>query len=93
MDYISLLQKEMRPAFGCTEPIALAYAAAKAASVLDEFPNHIHARCSANILDYVYYRPYLSQNWIFHNAQIPNLESLASSCHTSYPLLIHQVKK
>ena len=50
MDYISLLQKEMRPAFGCTEPIALAYAAAKVASVLDEFPNHIHARCSANII-------------------------------------------
>ena len=50
MDYISLLQKEMRPAFGCTEPIALAYAAAKAASVLDEFPNHIHVRCSANII-------------------------------------------
>ena len=50
MDYISILQKEMRPAFGCTEPIALAYAAAKAASVLDEFPNHIHARCSANII-------------------------------------------
>lgn len=50
MDYNSLLQKEMRPAFGCTEPIALAYAAAKAASVLDEFPNHIHARCSANII-------------------------------------------
>ena len=50
MDYILLLQKEMKPAFGCTEPIALAYAAAKAASVLDEFPNHIHARCSANII-------------------------------------------
>ena len=50
MDYISLLQKEMKPAFGCTEPIALAYAAANAASVLDEFPNHIHARCSANII-------------------------------------------
>lgn len=50
MDYILLLQKEMKPAFACTEPIALAYAAAKAASVLDEFPNHIHARCSANII-------------------------------------------
>ena len=50
MDYISLLQKEMKPAFGCTEPIALAYAAAKAVSVLDEFPNHIYARCSANII-------------------------------------------
>ena len=28
----------------------MAYAAAKAVSVLDEFPNHIHARCSANII-------------------------------------------
>ena len=41
MDYISLLQSEMRPAFGCTEPIALAYAAAKAVSVLDEFVNPV----------------------------------------------------
>ena len=50
MDYISLLQSEMRPAFGCTEPIALAYAAAKAVSVLDEFPNHIHARAARILL-------------------------------------------
>lgn len=50
MDFVSLLQAEMRPAFGCTEPIALAYGAAKVASVLPEFPNRIHARCSANII-------------------------------------------
>ena len=50
MDYIELLKKEMRPAFGCTEPIALAYGAAKAASLLDEFPTRMHARCSANII-------------------------------------------
>lgn len=50
MDYISLLKGEMKPACGCTEPISLAYAAAKAVSILDEFPNHIHARCSANII-------------------------------------------
>ena len=49
-EYISLIKKELHPAFGCTEPIALAYAAAKAVSVLGEFPRHMHARCSANII-------------------------------------------
>ena len=46
MDYISLLQKEMRPAFGCTEPIALAYAAVQGRHPVIgiEFPNHIHQR-------------------------------------------------
>lgn len=50
MDYISLLKNEMKPACGCTEPISLAYAAAKAVSILNAFPHHIHARCSANII-------------------------------------------
>ena len=32
--YLELLKREMVPAFGCTEPIALAYTAAKAVEVL-----------------------------------------------------------
>lgn len=50
MDYISLLKEELRPAFGCTEPIALAYTAAKAVEVLGEFPDTLVVRCSANII-------------------------------------------
>lgn len=50
MNYIELLQAELRPAFGCTEPIALAYAAAKSVAVLGECPTSMTARCSANII-------------------------------------------
>lgn len=32
--YVSILKEELIPAMGCTEPIALAYAAANAAQVL-----------------------------------------------------------
>ena len=32
--YINILKEELRPAMGCTEPIALAYAGAKARQVL-----------------------------------------------------------
>ncbi len=37
--YIEILQEEMVPALGCTEPIAIAYAAAKAREVLGSFPS------------------------------------------------------
>ena len=33
-DYLQILNEELVPAMGCTEPIAIAYAAAKARDVL-----------------------------------------------------------
>ena len=36
--YIAILKEELRPAMGCTEPIALAYAAAKARETLGAIP-------------------------------------------------------
>ena len=36
--YVSILKEELIPAMGCTEPIALAYAEAKARAVLGEMP-------------------------------------------------------
>lgn len=49
-DYIELLKREVKPAFGCTEPIALAFASAKAAELLGATPDHIHGRLSGNII-------------------------------------------
>lgn len=49
-DYIELLKREVKPAFGCTEPIALAFASAKAAELLGVTPDHIHGRLSGNII-------------------------------------------
>ncbi len=54
-DYIKILNKELVPALGCTEPIAIAFAAAKAASVLGEKPGRLIAKCSGNIIKNVKY--------------------------------------
>ena len=39
--YIRILEDELVPAMGCTEPIALAYAAAKAREVLGKLPKKV----------------------------------------------------
>ena len=49
-EYLAILCEEIVPALGCTEPIAIAYAAAKARSVLGRLPEHIDVRCSGNII-------------------------------------------
>lgn len=49
-ELIDLLYSELVPALGCTEPIAIAYAAAKARQVLGQMPQHIDIRCSGNII-------------------------------------------
>ncbi|MBR1989200.1 MAG: serine dehydratase subunit alpha family protein, partial [Firmicutes bacterium] len=49
-ELIDLLYSELVPALGCTEPIAIAYAAAKARQVLGQMPEHIDIRCSGNII-------------------------------------------
>ncbi|SMB91613.1 L-cysteine desulfidase [Peptoniphilus asaccharolyticus DSM 20463] len=50
MDYISYMKKELVPAFGCTEPIALAYASAVAREILNKEPEKIFANVSGNII-------------------------------------------
>lgn len=49
-NYIGILKEEMIPAMGCTEPIALAYGAARAREVLGREPERIVAHCSGNIV-------------------------------------------
>lgn len=49
-NYVRILESELVPALGCTEPIALAYASAKAREVLGEFPEHLSVLCSGNII-------------------------------------------
>lgn len=49
-EYVTILESELVPALGCTEPIALAYAAAKAKEVLGKMPDHITMRCGGNII-------------------------------------------
>ena len=48
--YLAILEEELRPAMGCTEPIALAYAGAKAKALLGALPERIDVAVSGNII-------------------------------------------
>ncbi|MDD2294492.1 MAG: L-serine ammonia-lyase, iron-sulfur-dependent, subunit alpha [Eubacteriales bacterium] len=48
--YVQILKEELVPAMGCTEPIAVAYCAAKAKEALGAIPDKIDIKVSGNIL-------------------------------------------
>ena len=48
--YLNILQEELRPAMGCTEPIALAYAGARGRQLLGSLPEKVVARISGAII-------------------------------------------
>ena len=48
--YIDILKEELVPAMGCTEPIALAYCAAKARTVLGTLPDRVVIEASGSII-------------------------------------------
>ena len=48
--YLQILKEELIPAMGCTEPIAIAYAAAKAREVLGQLPGSVWLGVSNNII-------------------------------------------
>lgn len=48
--YIDILKEELVPAMGCTEPIAIAFAAAKARAVLGAMPDRVEITISGNII-------------------------------------------
>lgn len=49
-NFIKILEEELIPAMGCTEPIALAYASARCREVLGCMPEKINAYCSGNMI-------------------------------------------
>lgn len=48
--YIRILEAELIPATGCTEPIAIAYGAAKVRQALGALPERCRVECSGNII-------------------------------------------
>ncbi|HHW94406.1 MAG TPA: serine dehydratase subunit alpha family protein [Mogibacterium sp.] len=48
--YVSILENELVPAMGCTEPIALAYAGAKGREILGKLPDKVVVKASGSII-------------------------------------------
>ena len=48
--YVTILKRELVAAMGCTEPIALAYCAAKARATLGQIPDRVVIETSGNII-------------------------------------------
>lgn len=62
---LNILTEELVPAEGCTEPIAIAYAAAKLTNVLGNVPEKIDAYLSGNIVKMLKVLKYLIQRvWL-----------------------------
>lgn len=49
-NYLQILREELVPAMGCTEPIAIAYGAAKARELLGKMPQSVLVEVSGNII-------------------------------------------
>ncbi len=49
-DYTKILNAELKPALGCTEPVAIAFASASAREALGKEPERIHVSCSGNVI-------------------------------------------
>ena len=49
-NYINILEEELVPALGCTEPIAIAFAGAKVREILGDMPESVVVKCSGNII-------------------------------------------
>ncbi|HRY21917.1 MAG TPA: hypothetical protein P5198_10410, partial [Flexilinea sp.] len=50
LSFYQVLSEELVPALGCTEPIALAFAAAKARDILGSYPDKIRLTSSGSLL-------------------------------------------
>ena len=64
-NYLQILQEELLPAMGCTEPIAVAYACAKARALLGKLPDRVTLLVSGNIIKNDFLRNTSTQR--YHN--------------------------
>lgn len=66
--YLNLIKREVVPAFGCTDPIAIALAAAKTRELLAQIPERIDVTLSRNMLKNAMGSEFLAQGlpaWIW----------------------------
>lgn len=104
VDYIKILKEELIPAMGCTEPIALAYAASLCEKTLGEMPEKCQVKVSGNLVKNV--KSVIVPNTgglkgieaaiaagIIANAPCARLEVLSKIKEEQYPLIVDYLKQ
>ena len=71
--YLAILHKELIPAMGCTEPIAIAYAAAIAKAALGQTPERVRVDVSGNVIKNV------KSVFIPHTGSLKGIEAAAAA--------------
>ena len=86
--YVQTLKEELIPAMGCTEPIAIAYAAAKAREVLGCEPDLVKIGVSNNIIKNVksVVVPNTDGMKGIEAAAAAGSHSKPESCHAAFPV-------
>lgn len=90
--YIDILKWELVPAMGCTEPISLAYGAAKCREILGCTPSRITARCSGNIVKNVRCVKIPHSDGMTGIASAVVLGALGGNCHKELEVLCDVTK-
>ena len=76
--YVQILKEELVTAMGCTEPIAISYAAARARAVLGELPEKIVVKASGSIINgtvensILFKKTFVGNNCVIMNSIILN---------------------
>lgn len=71
--YLAILHKELIPAMGCTEPIAIAYASAIARAALGQVPERVRVDVSGNVIKNV------KSVFIPHTGSLKGIEAAAAA--------------
>ncbi|MFQ9345970.1 MAG: hypothetical protein ACLR2O_11260 [Coprococcus sp.] len=79
-EYVEILKEELLPAMGCTEPIAVAYAAAVAVQALGEKPESVEVNVSANIIKNVKVSLYWCTGSDFAESVQQSVQGIVAGC-------------
>ena len=85
--YLNILKEELVPAMGCTEPIALAYAAAKAREVLGALPERVEIGASGSIIKTV------KSVIVPNTGHLKGMEAAAAAAQTTRVMAIRRPAK
>mgnify|MGYP003300005268 CR=1 FL=1 len=86
--YVQTLKEELVPAMGCTEPIALAYGAAKAREVLGCLPERVIIEASGSIIKNVKFNTIILYFDFFYVAVCPINAVKLHHMFTAFSLII-----